>query len=243
MRHLQRLYLISTIIYLFLAYSVFFLFEDEVIVFLTKEDGFFESLGAIFFLLSSFFFFILFWKDKSGNNFRFISTKRNIFYLFFGIIFFLGFGEEISWGQRIFNFETPNIIKERNFQGEFNIHNLDILMGKDLPDTQKGALNKIGIGRIFQAFWFCYCILIPLFSRYIGVIFRQLKRINLPIIPIWLGIMFMANYLLSRILVILISDNLFNWIIEIKECNVAFLFLVASLYFFSGRNKKEDSPG
>jgi len=32
--------------------------------------------------------------------------------------------EEISWGQRIFGFSTPEFIKARNLQGEANIHNL-----------------------------------------------------------------------------------------------------------------------
>lgn len=32
--------------------------------------------------------------------------------------------EEISWGQRIFGFETPDFLKSRNLQGEANVHNL-----------------------------------------------------------------------------------------------------------------------
>lgn len=32
--------------------------------------------------------------------------------------------EEISWGQRIFGFSTPEFLKSRNLQGEANLHNL-----------------------------------------------------------------------------------------------------------------------
>jgi hypothetical protein len=32
-------------------------------------------------------------------------------------------GEETSWGQHYFGFETPQAIAERNFQKEFNLHN------------------------------------------------------------------------------------------------------------------------
>lgn len=32
--------------------------------------------------------------------------------------------EEISWGQRIFGFDTPEFLKARNLQGEANLHNL-----------------------------------------------------------------------------------------------------------------------
>ena len=35
-------------------------------------------------------------------------------------------GEEISWGQRVFGFATPEAIIERNQQQEFNIHNLKL---------------------------------------------------------------------------------------------------------------------
>ena len=35
-------------------------------------------------------------------------------------------GEELSWGQRVFGFATPEAIVERNQQQEFNIHNLKL---------------------------------------------------------------------------------------------------------------------
>jgi tryptophan-rich sensory protein len=36
---------------------------------------------------------------------------------------FFGF-EEISWGQRVFGIETPDLLKEYNYQEELNLHNL-----------------------------------------------------------------------------------------------------------------------
>ena len=33
-------------------------------------------------------------------------------------------GEEISWGQRLFGFMPPDIFQEKNFQQEFNLHNI-----------------------------------------------------------------------------------------------------------------------
>ncbi|MCB1121119.1 MAG: hypothetical protein KJT03_06205 [Verrucomicrobiae bacterium] len=50
--------------------------------------------------------------------------KRTLF-VCFGILFLFGAGEEISWGQRIFGFETPPAIREINGQDEFNVHNID----------------------------------------------------------------------------------------------------------------------
>ena len=34
-------------------------------------------------------------------------------------------GEEISWGQRLFNISTPSMIENVNVQSELNIHNID----------------------------------------------------------------------------------------------------------------------
>jgi hypothetical protein len=186
---------VCAIIYLVSSYSVFLFFEDEIILSLAKEDALFESLTAIFFLIASIFFFILFWKSKSGNNFRFFRTNRNIFYLLLFFVFILGFGEEISWGQRIFNIKTPEIIREINVQGEINIHNLNIFHGTYSGGQEKTGWAKwITIGRLFQVFWFGYCVIVPILSNFSLTILTWLRRINLPTISVWLGILFIANF-------------------------------------------------
>ncbi len=38
-------------------------------------------------------------------------------------------GEEISWGQRLFNLETPETVAEKNLQDEITVHNIDVLFG------------------------------------------------------------------------------------------------------------------
>ena len=63
------------------------------------------------------------------------SRRRNLFffltYFFIAAGSFFVLGEEISWGQRIFNFKTTEYFKEHNTQDEMNIHNL-ILDGEKL---------------------------------------------------------------------------------------------------------------
>ena len=86
-----------------------------------KEDGPAEYFTAIFYLLSFVF------SVKIGITF--IKQKKNLFallyLLFSAIFFFIGF-EEISWGQRIFLFETPEYFGE-NLQNQTNFHNLAII--------------------------------------------------------------------------------------------------------------------
>lgn len=48
-------------------------------------------------------------------------------YALVALTFVLIAGEEISWGQRIFGWETPELLEEVNHQGEANIHNIGIV--------------------------------------------------------------------------------------------------------------------
>lgn len=88
-----------------------------------KEDGPVEYSTAIFYFLSFIFSVII--------GITFIKQKKYLFallYLLFSAIFFFIAFEEISWGQRIFLFETPEYFVE-NLQNEANFHNLPIISG------------------------------------------------------------------------------------------------------------------
>ena len=53
---------------------------------------------------------------------------RKVLWLLLGLsaFYLVCAGEEISWGQRVFGFATPEAIIEHNQQREFNIHNLKL---------------------------------------------------------------------------------------------------------------------
>ena len=87
---------------------------------LVKEDGIIEYLTAIFLMSISIFLI------KKLLEIEDIISVNNLGIIIFSIIFFFGFGEEISWGQRIFNIETPTFFAQNNLQSETNIHNLMI---------------------------------------------------------------------------------------------------------------------
>jgi hypothetical protein len=50
-----------------------------------------------------------------------------VFYILAALCSFFLAMEEISWGQRLFNIETPKALKAINAQNEINIHNLESL--------------------------------------------------------------------------------------------------------------------
>ncbi|MDD3604553.1 MAG: hypothetical protein PHD86_05145 [Kiritimatiellae bacterium] len=58
-------------------------------------------------------------------RFRAVMGRKTIaFFALLGLFMFVCAGEEISWGQRIFGFGTPEAMVEVNEQNEFNLHNL-----------------------------------------------------------------------------------------------------------------------
>lgn len=106
--------LISSFILLLLFYLGEFIVGESYT--LHDEDSLFEGLTAFFAILAALLFLI---KMKMSTDFY---TKGLLFLLF---IFSFVFGmEEISWGQRLFEWETSSSWKVVNYQDETNLHNL-----------------------------------------------------------------------------------------------------------------------
>ena len=84
---------------------------------LSSEDALIEDLTAILLFSASTLLFVTGWMERK--------SLRRWIYVVGGIVLLFIAGEEISWGQRIFGYPTPDWIAERNRQGEFNAHNLN----------------------------------------------------------------------------------------------------------------------
>lgn len=85
----------------------------------TKENGFFEIVGAIALILMAFLgFFYVFINHKN------MKKLINFIICLFSVICFLAFMEEISWTQHIFHFKSGDFFQTHNFQNETNLHNL-----------------------------------------------------------------------------------------------------------------------
>ena len=83
---------------------------------LTKEDEWVENLTAVWFLLAGFLLFGTAWMERS--------FFRRCVYILGGLAMVFAAGEEISWGQRIFGFATPDFLMGLNEQKEFTVHNI-----------------------------------------------------------------------------------------------------------------------
>jgi len=91
----------------------------------TVEDGPIEWATALLFLVSGIGFFLVMKRS------RFLSEKGSrsayAFTLAWALLMVIFFGEEISWGQRVFGFSTPESLEQINVQQEFNVHNIAIV--------------------------------------------------------------------------------------------------------------------
>jgi hypothetical protein len=228
-------FVMSAILFLLISHGLILLIDQKTINLLTAEDGVFEHMSAGFFLLTSVIFFVCFFTKRAKPKFLFFGTQKNYFFFFLAIVFFFGFGEEISWGQRIIGFETPDVLDKLNMQKEFNIHNLPIFNGSDAAGRRKSFWSLfLTIDRMFSVFWLVYCFVIPILAKINITFCKWLKKLCLPTMPLWLGIFFPLNYLVSRVLALYYDSPIFTKIIliEIKEAGFAFLFLLASIYMF-----------
>jgi len=126
--------------------------HDSFKTYFVVEDGFTEWSTVIVLIIGIFVCFRRVWllKDQRAVTFLFMTTLL-------GLFFFFGAGEEISWGQRLFNIESSEFFSENNAQGEMNLHNLVV------NDTK---LNKLIFGRGIGILLLLYLfVLIPLYKR------------------------------------------------------------------------------
>ena len=153
------------------------------------------------------------------------------------MLFFVGAGEETSWGQQYLNIKTPEYFLDNNVQSELTIHNLEIFN----PD-ESGGIHKIGIGSLltfdflYKIFWLMFGIVLPLAYVYLNPIKRIADKIKIPLAPVSIGIFFMISWGIYRLLHTLIlpdgmSPQYYETATEIYEYNSSLLFLLISISF------------
>ncbi|MBN2102443.1 hypothetical protein JW835_00210 [bacterium] len=100
----------------------------------TVEDGPMEYLSALFWLTGAVMCFRFFWCTR--GSLKWIYIVLTLFY-------FVCFGEEISWGQRIFGFNVQSV-ESKSHQEEFNLHNLEFFSKDSFYDQmQEGRFNPV----------------------------------------------------------------------------------------------------
>ena len=139
-----------------------------------------------------------------------------IVYLLIGLGSFFVFGEEISWGQRIFSFKTSTYFQEHNTQDEENIHNL-------ILDGEK--VNKIIFTDVLIAGVIIYLIIFPLIYKRNENFKTFIDRAALPLPTLYQTI--------ACILVFILSFLTFNpkgsELLEFGGCSIFMLIVLYPL--------------
>jgi hypothetical protein len=206
---------IAQSVFVLLFWVAFLLLPGMTVEHLAVEDGPIENLGAAAFLVAAWLFFVSFLRSQgAGNDFHLFRTKRNLFLLLLAVAFVFAGGEEISWGQRIFGWNTPTAIADINAQDETTIHNLDIF--------QQGKSFSFW----FNAFWIGFCVCVPLLDRWQPA-HTLFERIRLPIVPLWTGVLLLVNYAAFKMVASshASGSELRHAANELKESTIAVIFV------------------
>lgn len=202
-------------------------YGDKAAAFFYPEDHFFENVQFIILVVAGGLTLYAFWlayKNRQALRTHWIKLAA---YLALALFFFFIAGEEISWGQRIFNIATPESIAEVNAQQETNLHNLDIFEYSDY----------FSFDRLFTYFWLGFAVIVPMVSLFWNR-FREFAGKYIPINYWAMGLLFLLNYAFVKISKIIYGGiyayseiPLAQAIKQTKELNYYLLLACLSAYF------------
>ena len=180
----------------------------------TKEDGAIEYSTALFLMTIG---LCCLWRLVT------IRQKKKATWVFgtamFVLLFFFGAGEEISWGQRLFNIESSEFFLENNAQKETNLHNLVVADKK---------INKIIFSQLLMVVMLVYLLLVPFLYRKKKWVVQLIDNFAVPVVKWHHTIAFIA-----ATIVIVVLPNSRKW--EVYELAFGMIFL---LIFLHPLNKK-----
>jgi hypothetical protein len=223
------------LVYIPLTYTVLAM-GNKIIAGAVPEDHFFELIGASSLFITSLLFIYGFRVARRFLDKTWISVVKQLVYLGLALLFFFGAGEEISWGQRIFGFKTPEPLAQVNKQDELNFHNLSVLENSKLFTAD----------RLFDAFWFLFAVFTPVVAFLLPA-FKRFAGKFIPIVHWGIGLLFLYNYLWAKSAKIIYKASytfdkisLTQAVQEIKESNYAIIFILVGLFAIWDLNRSKD---
>lgn len=205
--HIRFLIFLSAPIFIF-SLLIIRLWPNDVFMRMVKEDSLVENSQFLVLIAAGVFAFF--------KSLKLIGISKIIagLYLIASLGLFFVAGDEISWGQRIFDISTPANFLESNAQGETNIHNLS-------------AINNLnGI----------FYILIGFYGAFSWLITRNMsdKKFLTYFSPPWyLSSFFFAGFIYNFVAVILMFGSFGEWseVAELMLYSGTLLFFALSILF------------
>lgn len=122
-----------------LGCAALLLTSPKMLMEMTQEDTLIEWASALLLIIGSGCFVAeILRRIQSGTDSDWIAKIELAIAIGMALLLFLIAMEEISWAQRLFDFDTPDEIEQMNWQGEFNFHNLQTDLSETLYYTGVG---------------------------------------------------------------------------------------------------------
>ncbi|TDS10971.1 hypothetical protein [Sphingobacterium paludis] len=173
------------------------------------EDGFVENWTLVPLLFAT--IYALYQVASHG---RYKTWHFNVLMLLVALFSFFVAGEEISWGQRVFDVQSSEFFKQHNSQAETNLHNMVVGDKK---------INKIVFSQLLTGGIAFYLLVLPLlYSKKTGVK-SFVDKVGLPIAQLYQ--IAACLLLFGSILFIPSGKNA-----EILEAGITTLFLLIFLF-------------
>ncbi len=150
---------------------------------MAQEDEPIETSTAILYGLSSICFLVFACRSD------FLKERSRLCYFMtigWALLMFIFMGEEISWGQRIFDIATPDALREINRQHEINIHNMQFMY------TFLGGKHRLLIIMILTTGLLLPVIALSEFGK------RAIQRFAFPVSPLCYAPLFVGAYVYPR---------------------------------------------
>lgn len=204
---------IDIVVYFFtisiIAYSLItFAYFEELLVQLVAEDGPAENLTALMLFAAS---VVSFYRVK-----QYAMLKKSgwvIAQILLAVFFFFAAGEELSWGQRIFNVQSGEFFQQHNLQGETNIHNLMV------GDTK---INKLVFSQLLFVVLVIYFVFLEFLAKKVKWIGNLVRYFNVPLPKLHHVVMMLAS-------AIVIQGIYYSRHDELLECVFATIFFLIFL--------------
>ncbi|MBV1914771.1 MAG: hypothetical protein KUG72_05255 [Pseudomonadales bacterium] len=185
---------------------------------LTQEDGVVENLSALFYMIALIVCFISIFKVEK--------LVLPIIWLFLCFIFL---GEETSWFTRLFQYSAP-LVEQLNAQGEFNLHNMDVLQGGNLSDSSFELGSLLKSQNLFRIGFFGYFLIIPFFL-YVPLLEKVMSNIGYQKPDIAFFLVLFLVFFLSFFAVLFSPEEVKSALAETREMLYAFFIMLYAIAY------------
>jgi len=240
---------ISTAYLLLFSACILPFLQIDTLAWLAEEDGPIENAGALCFLLAGIIFLVTA-RQMSGLHRRcgadHIESPLALYAL--GALLLVCFGEEISWGHRLFHYSVPSWLETINQQGEWNLHNLTWFQAHTTDGVRKSFWARlIDMNRLLAIFQLTVFTLVPVLTAYSATFRTWMARIGLPVVPWWIAGLVPLHFLVSQAVYMIVGGGagliLGDALDETKETIRAFIFLVVAVWAYTQTTVPRVSSG